>query len=554
MTSWMNLLIAISASGLLLIAVLTVLLHITIAIRIGFGLRTDLLITDLSWLRDDALKVVLLSTCPLVMTTLLRFLRWPQLVLPTAIAVLTFSASPLCFLTAWSLGNVRKTIGTIGPLLPSVTTGAFITVVCIWVVWRLRFVYGHNRPIAEALRDEAERGVPASRRAGGILASAVSVTFTAFLMTYVAWSGYSLAMKGSADRSAWDKYALTGDWDALSTMSRTAYNHFQKAYAKQIDNRKEAEQEYRRALEIWDAVARACPHFPTHHPEAWVNVLLTYNHLASVQMAQGQFQDAERSLTEAVVIDERLVSEFPNWSSYRQDLDRLREQLALLRRLISAKHYDEGRRLQGAGRMQAASAAFRRAVRATEERFARDPEGRSLAPRKPGTETPSVGGERLLKRYQARTLNTLAWLLATCPDPEIHDPTEAIDLAVRAVAIEPDYWKYWNTLGVAHCEAGHWEEAQTTLQESMRRHFGGNGFNWFPLAIVSWHLGDGEDAKRWYDRAVGWMTKNPLSNNVYMIDNESTNDELHRFRIKAANVLGLSGSVSGETGGSPRGP
>jgi hypothetical protein len=62
---------------------------------------------------------------------------------------------------------------------------------------------------------------------------------------------------------------------------------------------------------------------------------------------------------------------------------------------------------------------------------------------------------------------------------------------------------------------------------------GGDGFDWFFLAMAHWHQGDKDKARGWYDRAAAWMDKH-----------RARDEELGRFRAEAASVLGLQDSVS----------
>ena len=85
---------------------------------------------------------------------------------------------------------------------------------------------------------------------------------------------------------------------------------------------------------------------------------------------------------------------------------------------------------------------------------------------------------------------------------------------------------YWNTLGVAHYRASDWKSAIAALEKSIKLRQGGDSFDWFFLAMAHWKLGEKEEARKWYDRAVTWMDKN------------SPNDEeLRRFREEAAKLL-----------------
>ncbi len=54
--------------------------------------------------------------------------------------------------------------------------------------------------------------------------------------------------------------------------------------------------------------------------------------------------------------------------------------------------------------------------------------------------------------------NALAWLLATCPDPDFRDGPKALDLAWEAVDIKADAYNY-DTLAAAQAQMGQFEEA-----------------------------------------------------------------------------------------------
>ena len=50
--------------------------------------------------------------------------------------------------------------------------------------------------------------------------------------------------------------------------------------------------------------------------------------------------------------------------------------------------------------------------------------------------------------------------------------------------------------------------------------------NIFFLATAHWHLGDKEEARRWYDKAVEWMD-----------ENKPNDKDLVRFRDEAAKLI-----------------
>jgi len=51
---------------------------------------------------------------------------------------------------------------------------------------------------------------------------------------------------------------------------------------------------------------------------------------------------------------------------------------------------------------------------------------------------------------------------------------------------------------------------------------GGDSLDWFFLAMTRWQLGDKQEARKWYDKAVQWMEKN-----------QPKDEELIRFRAEA---------------------
>jgi hypothetical protein len=63
----------------------------------------------------------------------------------------------------------------------------------------------------------------------------------------------------------------------------------------------------------------------------------------------------------------------------------------------------------------------------------------------------------------------------------------------------------------------------------MELRHGGDACDFFFLAMAHWQLGQKEEARNWFDKAVEWMDMN-----------HSKNEELRRFRTEAAELLGIS--------------
>ncbi len=124
-------------------------------------------------------------------------------------------------------------------------------------------------------------------------------------------------------------------------------------------------------------------------------------------------------------------------------------------------------------------------------------------------------------RYQAWV--HLCGLYYSCP--ELYDGQRALDLARRAVLLEPRSKDA--TLGVALYRNGRYDEAMKTLLGVLPARTEDPTKLLF-LAMTSHRLGNKAEARRYYDRAVAWMKTHTPSD----VENR-------RFRDEAAEVLRL---------------
>ncbi len=121
----------------------------------------------------------------------------------------------------------------------------------------------------------------------------------------------------------------------------------------------------------------------------------------------------------------------------------------------------------------------------------------------------------------------LAWFLATCPEVRYRDARRAIEMCRQVIAMKHEAADVWNTLGVASFRAGDWTESIAALNRSVELG-GGDGIDWFFLAMSHAQLGERAAARACYDRAVLWVEVN-----------NPRDRELRRFRAEAAALLGL---------------
>jgi tetratricopeptide (TPR) repeat protein len=138
---------------------------------------------------------------------------------------------------------------------------------------------------------------------------------------------------------------------------------------------------------------------------------------------------------------------------------------------------------------------------------------------------PRIGG------MLADFLNTLAWRLATAPEPT-RDPERAVSLARRAVELRPMAAIYLNTLGVAQYRARRYPEAIATLEKSLAAGKGqADAFDLFFRAMARFELGQTDRARADFDRAVKWRRDHPN------LGQPGWSSELDAFQAEARALL-----------------
>jgi serine/threonine protein kinase/tetratricopeptide (TPR) repeat protein len=133
-----------------------------------------------------------------------------------------------------------------------------------------------------------------------------------------------------------------------------------------------------------------------------------------------------------------------------------------------------------------------------------------------------------------QSLNNLAWLLVTWPEPTQLDLEKALQLAEKAVGISQKVGAHWNTLGVARYRTGDFAGAIEALCKAEEL-WPNAIFAWnaFFLAMAHWQQGDQQEARQWYQRAVKWTDENKHG---------EREEQLRRFRSEAEQLMGIEGS------------
>ncbi len=131
-----------------------------------------------------------------------------------------------------------------------------------------------------------------------------------------------------------------------------------------------------------------------------------------------------------------------------------------------------------------------------------------------------------------RMLNNLSWYLATAQDVTLRNPQEAVDLAQKATALQPNDGNSWDNLGVALYRAAQWQAAREAL-ETARTLLGGKDMeHQFFLAMTYWQLGDRDMAKACFEEAAAWL------------DEKTRDEEQYRFRDEAKQLIGTADSLA----------
>jgi tetratricopeptide (TPR) repeat protein len=257
-----------------------------------------------------------------------------------------------------------------------------------------------------------------------------------------------------------------------------------------------------------------------------------YAHLGRVLAAAGQARQAEQAYWDGEKVLDQLVKDYPESVYHRavlaetltrladhlKDASRPREVEEIRRRIIghyeilkaSAPEEAQHRRYLVASYLELVSLLWQL--------------GRQSEAAEPLRKALEVAPE------DPAASNELAWFLAAHPEPRLRDAAQAVRLAKKAVAAKPQSADYQNTLGVAHYRNGDDKAAIATLETAMSLRGGGDGYDWFFLAMAQWRRGERDQARSWYDRAVEWMDRF-----------EPNDQELRRFRAEAKALLTAAG-------------
>jgi serine/threonine protein kinase/Flp pilus assembly protein TadD len=135
-------------------------------------------------------------------------------------------------------------------------------------------------------------------------------------------------------------------------------------------------------------------------------------------------------------------------------------------------------------------------------------------------------------KYSIPHLN-IALILTTCSDLKFRDTDLALTHAKKSVELDSSNPFSFNSLGVAHYRNGDYKAAIAALERSIELRKGDVSGGGFFLAMSHWQLGNKDEARRCYEKAVQQIGEPPDAHDA------TSDEELTRFRSEAAEVLGV---------------
>ena len=285
--------------------------------------------------------------------------------------------------------------------------------------------------------------------------------------------------------------------------------------------------DFRRSLALYEELLAGSPRDPALRDaigevQMYVGISLMFT---------GRMDSAEAPFHQATSTGQGLVSEFPDDPGHLEKLTNRWLQIAAWMDTFGQRTEAERERRQlfafyerlasdaagSPGRVQTAVASYRRLARLLGDMEQRPYEQEALR-----------RGLKLVPEDPA-LLNALAWSLALRPNASPGESAEAIELATRAVAANPQERDFRKTLGLAHLRAGHWPPAAEALAKSRELPSrGDDASDRLLLAILSWRRGDKEAALDWYIRALeDGLPRNP-----------ETGADVRALRAEAETLLG----------------
>jgi protein O-mannosyl-transferase len=209
------------------------------------------------------------------------------------------------------------------------------------------------------------------------------------------------------------------------------------------------------------------------NPKAW----MAYNNLGGIFRKKGRFEESVFFFTESIRLKTNLAETYNDLGHALAKLGRHEEAMERLQTALKLKpNYDEannnlGISLAAVGKINEAIMHYKIAL-AENPKFAEAHNNLGIALMTEGNVSGAIEHLRAsckLKPDYLIALNGLAWILATHPDPEFRNGTEAVQLASHAIKlIHHQNAGILETLAAAQAEVGDFSKALESAQAALR--------------------------------------------------------------------------------------
>jgi tetratricopeptide (TPR) repeat protein len=129
-------------------------------------------------------------------------------------------------------------------------------------------------------------------------------------------------------------------------------------------------------------------------------------------------------------------------------------------------------------------------------------------------------------RVEKQVLHALVLATGSDPNAAQRDLLRMVDLANRAIVLDPRDSESWRVLGMAQLNSRSFQPAVRSFQRAEEYRGGGDSSIWFGKSMAHALHGDRRQARLWFDKAVEWMNSN-----------RPTDQGLMMLRSQAASVL-----------------
>jgi eukaryotic-like serine/threonine-protein kinase len=270
------------------------------------------------------------------------------------------------------------------------------------------------------------------------------------------------------------------------------------------------------------------------------NLGLVLHEQGKLEEEIAEFREAIRLKPDDAIAHNNLGYSLGNQGNLQQAIVELREAIRL-KADDALPHSNLGSVLQKQGELDAAIAEYREAIRLKPEYAeAHYDLGITLGQRGKRDEAIAAYREAIrLKPGLSMAHNNWAWSLVRSPKRPPRDYDEGLMHARKAIELAKKGENSYGTLALAEYRSGHWALSLAASNRSMELRKGMYAYDWFFQAMARWQKGDKDEARKWFDKAVGW-TK----------EKEPKNAELLQFWSEAAELLGQPGPNAAGAGSS----